>query len=205
MTVATVEMSIRLDASSNGMLMTPEEFDGITDYNEAYSYELIHGVVVVSPIPSEGESDPNEELGYLLRLYHDRYARGASLDATLPERYVRIADGRRKADRVIWTGLGRQPDPKADPPTIVVEFVSKRKRDRRRDYQEKRQEYLAVGVAEYWVIDRFRRQMTVYRSDGSERVVGPDESYETSLLPGFEVPLSHLFRLADRWAKSHRG
>jgi Uma2 family endonuclease len=86
-----------------------------------------------------------------------------------------------------------------------VEFVSRRKRDRRRDYEEKREEYLAVGVVEYWVIDRFRRRMVVYRSDGSERIVGPDESYETVLLPGFEVPLGRLLRLADRWTRSKRG
>jgi Uma2 family endonuclease len=205
MTVATARVRIRLDGSSNGMILTPEEFDAITEYDDTYSYELIHGVVVVSPIASEGERDPNEELGHLLRLYGEQHARGESLDATLSEQYVRTADSRRRADRVIWAGLGRCPDPKTDTPMIVVEFVSRRKRDRRRDYEEKREEYLAVGVVEYWVIDRFRRRMVVYRSDGSERIVGPDESYETVLLPGFEVPLGRLLRLADRWTRSKRG
>ena len=61
---------------------------------------------------------------------------------------------------MIWAGLGRVPNPQTDVPAIVVEFVSRRHRDRVRD-EVKRREYLAIGVLEYWVIDRFRRIMTV--------------------------------------------
>ena len=138
----------KLRRSSNGMLMAPEEFDAVTDCDELYQYELIHGVLVVNPPPAESERDPNGELGYLLRLYRDSHPQGSSLDATLSEQYVYLADSRRRADRVIWTGLGRVPDPETDVPTIVVEFVSQRQRDRQRDYEEKRREYLALGVAE---------------------------------------------------------
>ena len=61
------------------------------------------------------------------------------------------------ADRIIWAGLGRQPKPRRDIPTIAIEFVSASKRERRRDYAEKRKEYLAAGVVEYWLFDRFER------------------------------------------------
>jgi hypothetical protein len=50
---------LKLDQLSNGMLMTPEEFDAVTDYDEQYVYELIHGVVIVVPAPGEAELDPN--------------------------------------------------------------------------------------------------------------------------------------------------
>ncbi len=120
----------------------------------------------------------------------------------MAERYIRTHN-RRRADRVIWAGLGRRPDPKVDVPTIAVEFVSAGKRDRHRDYVEKRAEYLAAGVAEYWVIDRFRRIMTVYRrppAEPSEVVVPEAGTYRTDLLPGFELPLARLLSVADRWA-----
>jgi Uma2 family endonuclease len=39
------------------MLMTPEEFDAVTDYDERFAYELVNGVLVVTPIPSEAELD----------------------------------------------------------------------------------------------------------------------------------------------------
>ena len=102
------------------------------------AYELIHGVLIVSPPPGESERDPNDELGNLLRAYKSGHQAGSALDKTLSEQYVHLADSRRRADRVIWAGLGRIPDPKTDVPAIVVEFVSNRQRDRVRDYEEKR-------------------------------------------------------------------
>jgi Uma2 family endonuclease len=111
------------------------------------------------------------------------------------------------ADRVIWAGLGRLPDPAKDVPTIAIEFVSRRKRDRVRDYQEKKKEYPAAGVKEYWIIDPFRRIMTVCqkrRGKVIERVVKENETYQTDLLPGFELPLTPLLALADAWEKQRR-
>lgn len=192
----------RLGPSSAGVLMTPEEFDAVTDYDDRYRYELIHGVLVVTPVPLEAEAGPNDELGAMLREYRRTHPLGAALDETLPERYVRTHDSRRRADRVIWAGLGRRPNPKADVPTIVVEFVSGGKRDHHRDYVAKRREYRDLGVAEYWVFNRFRRDMTVYPSGPgrpAEVTVGENETYQTDLLPGFELPLARLLEAADRW------
>jgi Uma2 family endonuclease len=196
---------IKLGRSSNGMLMTPEEFDTVTDYDDGYVYELIHGVLIVSPTPGEAERDSNGELGFLLRLYQQTHPEGAALDKTLPEQYIPLPDGRRRADRVVWTRLGRVPDPLVDIPAIVAEFGSKRKRDRVRDYQEKRLEYLALGVLEDWVIDRFARTMTVFKNipgEPPEVVVKAEEIYRTSLLPGFELPLARLLNVADDWTRS---
>ena len=185
--------------------MTPEEFDAITDYDDRYRYELFHGILVVTPIPREAEAGPNDELGMMLRQYRREHPQGSALDDTLPERYVQTLDCRRRADRVIWAGLGRRPNPKKDVPTIVVEFVSRDKRDWERDYVEKRHEYLAVGVVEYWIIDRFRRQMTVVRNrpEGPlELTIAKSDTYRTELLPGFELPLSRLLTVADDWPDS---
>src|SRR5262249_51646760 len=120
-----------------GTLMTPDEFDAVEEYDEEYRYELVHGVLVVNPIPLAAETDPNEELGPLLRLYRDQHPQGGALDLTLPQQYVRTRDSRRLADRLIWAGLGRVPNRRRDRPTIVVEFVSARRRDRQRDYLDK--------------------------------------------------------------------
>ena len=70
-------------------------------------------------------------------------------------------------------------------PAIVVEFVSKRHRDRVRDYEEKRRQYLAIGVQEYWIIDRFQRIMTVLppagRVEPAEQIIKENEVYRTPL------------------------
>ena len=196
-----LELSL-LGPEHNGLLMKPEEFDTITEYDDLYTYELLHGVLIVNPIPSPQERGPNGELEYLLRSYRENDAGGASLDDTLSEEYIRTPHSRRRADRVIWAGLGRQPDPSRDIPTIVVEFVSPGRRNWRRDYVEKRDEYLAAGVKEYWVIDRFERTLTVFdeTAKGMERQVTRESHvYSTRLLPGFELPLARLLAAADRW------
>lgn len=184
--------------------MTPAEFDAVTDYDDNYHYELIHGVLVVHAIPKPSERDPNEELGLMLRMYQRHHPQGKALDKTLPEEHVHLPHSRRRADRVIWAGLGRVPNPKKDLPAIVVEFVSEGKRDRDRDYIEKRDEYHKAGVREYWIIDRFRREITVFRfasktGKAKEILVGEKETYESPLLPGFQLPLAQLLSAADDW------
>jgi Uma2 family endonuclease len=191
---------------SNGTLMTPKEFDQ-AEFVEGWRYELIYGVLIVSPPPLEGERDPNEELGYLLRLYRDTHPHGSTMDSTLSEHTVKTRGNRRRADRVIWAGLGRQPR-KGERPTIVAELVSAGKRDRRRDYEEKRDEYLEVGVREYWVFDRFQRTIAVFSRRGGKaqkKVIREKQTYTTELLPGFEVPLARLLALADHWPEAEPG
>jgi Uma2 family endonuclease len=202
MATATVKEAPVFGPESNGILMTPEEFDR-ADFDDRYRYELINGVLIVSPIPSEREADPNEELGYLLRRYQEDHPKGKALDKTLPERMVRTRrnKNRRRADRSIWAGLGRLPR-KHETPTIIAEFVSARKRDRQLDYEVKRGEYLAIRVKEYWIFDRFERILTVFSLLGGKvrkRVFREHQIYRTPLLPGFELPLARLLALADAW------
>jgi Uma2 family endonuclease len=187
---------------SAGILMSAEEFDSIAEFAEGYCYELVHGVLVVTPIPSEMEASPNETLGGLLFVYREQHPLGSALDLTLPERYIVTRESRRRADRVIWASLGRRPDPRSDIPTIAVEFVSEGKRNWFRDYVAKRVEYLDLGMAEYWLVDRFSRTLKVYRNSPQgavEIVISEGEIYRTPLLPGFELSLSRLLEAADAW------
>ncbi len=134
--------------------------------------------------------------------YKHEHPEGAALDETMPERYIHLEHSRRLADRVIWAGLGRVPHPAEDVPTIAVEFVSAGRRNWIRDYETKRDEYLAAGVQEYWILDRFARTMTVYSPGENEpgvRVVAETETYHTPLLPGFELPLAPVLAEADKW------
>jgi Uma2 family endonuclease len=195
---------LRLGPGSAGLLLTPKEFDRAS-FEEGWRYELINGVLVVSPTPSRQERHPNEELGVWLWLYQKQHPQGSSLDLTLPEEEIKTkpGKGRRRVDRAIWAGLGRDPG-EGEAPTVVAEFVSEGKVNQERDYIVKRAEYRAIGVREYWVIDRFRRALTVYIFSGEkdeERLIPEGKTYETPLLPGFVLDLKTLLALADRWAK----
>ena len=79
---------------------------------------------------------------------------------------------------------------------MVFEIVSPNAADRRRDYVEKKADYFAFGVAEYVVIDRFDREVTVFTHEPAgyaERVLMGVDVYETPVLPGFRVPLDDVF------------
>ena len=196
---------LRLGPRSAGVLLTTEEFDRAR-FVEGWRYELINEVLVVSPIPSLNERDPNEELGYFLRAYQESHPQGSALDLTIGEQTIETKKNRRRADRVIWAGLGRLPNPN-ETPTIIIELVSKGKINQERDYVAKRAEYREIGVKEYWIIDRFSKTMTVCRfaaDRDQELVIAADQTYATTLLPGYELPLRRLLELAERWGKKQK-
>jgi Uma2 family endonuclease len=97
------------------------------------------------------------------------------------------------------------PHLKRDVPTIAVEFVSAGRRSQQRDYVDTLKEYMAAGIREYWIIDRFRRTLTVIHNRPKrprQQVVREKEKYESPLLPGFVVPLAKLLEVADRLAEA---
>ena len=82
-------------------------------------------------------------------------------------------------------------------PDIVIEIVSAG--SRKRDYEEKPDEYLAFGVREYWIVDAAKQEILVLVRQGdawTEQVLGPDDVYRTPLLPGFEFACAPVFQAA---------
>jgi Uma2 family endonuclease len=205
MSAGPMEQRIVLGPEDAGLLMTPEEFDAIEEFDEEYRYELVQGVLVVTPIPLGEETSPNDLLAFWLHYYRRFHPRGSALDHTMPQQYVRTPTSRRIADRLIWAGFGRVVNRKRDVATIAVEFVSGRRRDRQRDYVDKRLEYQRAGISEYWIIDRFQRTLTVIHflaTGDQEQVIQEHETYQSPHLPGFEVPLAELLAAADREAQA---
>jgi Uma2 family endonuclease len=199
--MSTAQESPFISREWNGTLMTPLEFDAATDWDEEFTYELINGVLIVTPSPSAAERGPSDLLAYLLFQYQDDHPDGSHLNLTLPEHTLATGENRRRADRVIWCGLDHDPDVIRDVPQIVIEMVSADRRDRRRDYETKRGEYSRIGVLEHWIIDRFTRQATVVRfgEEGeTETIFLESDLLTTPLLPGLEIPLARLFATADR-------
>jgi Uma2 family endonuclease len=206
MSTTLAELTTPLGPRDAGVPMTLDEFDA-AEFERGSRYELIHGVLIVTPPPLEEERDSNEELGHWLRKYQESHPDGKALNLTLPEQNLRTKTQNRRCDRAIWAGLGRRPRTRGtvkdrDVPAIVVEFPSSRPADQRRDYEEKRIEYRDFGVSEYWIIDRFSRMLTVYSWRGQrwvKKTYSEDEIYSTPLLPGFTLPLAQLFALTDQY------
>ena len=66
MSVLETPIILKLAPELAGILLSPEEFDAVEECDELYNYELVHGVLVVVPLPAIEERAPNDQLGYLL-------------------------------------------------------------------------------------------------------------------------------------------
>ncbi len=51
--------------------------------------------------------------------------------------------------------------PEMPPPQLVVEVVSPGEENEARDYRYKKSQYQARGIAEYWIVDPIKQQITV--------------------------------------------
>ena len=78
MSTVSLEKSIYLRPELAGVRMSPDEFDAVEDCDELYRYELINGVVIVTPPAAEGERGPNDFLGHWLRCYQENHPQGAA-------------------------------------------------------------------------------------------------------------------------------
>jgi Uma2 family endonuclease len=79
-------------------------------------------------------------------------------------------------------------------PVLVAEIVSEGSGDR--DYRVKREEYLAFGLLEYWIIDLLTRKLTLLIRDGDvwvERVLEGDQPIASIVLPGLEATVDDLW------------
>ena len=189
------ESTLTLGPHDAGRIVSSAEFASAY-FEEPYQYERVKGrLEVMSPDGWEHveTSEPWRDLLGAYRLAHPEIVRRVTSQA-----WVRIdADNDRIGDIGVY--LMRDPLPARVPdlvPDLMFEFVSPSKKDRRRDYIEKRADYLKACIREYVIIDRFDRQVTVLTlRDGryAERVIPADGTYESPLLPGFAVALAGIW------------
>jgi Uma2 family endonuclease len=145
-------------------------------------------------------------VGYLIVLLH-AWVAGRNGIVGGSEAKFAVKPGRgRKADLSIYLD-GRRPAARAGviqlPPDIIVEVVSPRPRDARRDRVTKLDEYAAFGVRFYWIVDPQIRSLEIYErtSDGRyARALGA-EAGRLSEVPGcagLTLDLDALWREADK-------
>jgi len=77
-------------------------------------------------------------------------------------------------------------------PDLAVEVLSPT--DNPLDVQQKIRDYLEAGARLVWVVAPQARTVTVYRADGSARLLREPESLDgEDVLPGLQIPLVELF------------
>jgi Uma2 family endonuclease len=181
--------------------MSLADFDH-AEVQEGFLYELGRGVIVVSDVPKKRHL-------YQVQAIHDQLS---AYKLSHPGRIHFITTG--SECKILVTGyeserhpdlaVYKTPPPEAEEdlwsiwfPEVVIEVVSLG--SELRDYVEKREEYLAFGVHEYWIVDADKEEVLVLRRVGGrwrERVVKPPEIYRPAVLRGFELNCQLIFDAA---------
>jgi Uma2 family endonuclease len=182
--------------TDHGQLAMLEEFIE-AEFEEGYLYELGRGVIEVIEVPGPKHGRIVHRVARLFILYDDAHPGIINFRAGSGECRIRLPGmvSDRHPDQAIYLD---PPPPGPSPwtrwiPHIVVEVVSEGGEER--DYVVKREEYLRVGIREYWIIDPTTRELRVLHREGDtwgETVVKEGAVYQTHLLPGLEVRLEEL-------------
>jgi Uma2 family endonuclease len=170
---------------------TLDELHGLPD--DGNKYELIDGDLFVTPAPS----DYHETLGAKLTRWLDPFVARHGLGYVYrPRAIVQIGESEVEPDLMVrQTQASKNADWKDAPrPILVIEILSPT--TRRRDSMQKRDFYMRIGIAEYWIVDPERQTVTAVRAGEPDRVEGmrldwkPDgvnESLEIDLYELFDI------------------
>jgi Uma2 family endonuclease len=198
---ADMKTAVKIGPGNNGRVMSLGDFEQ-AEAEPGHVYELGRGVVVVVDVPKPPHLAQITALRRQLSAY----------DIGHPGRIYTIATGSECKILLTVSDTERHPDlaiyktaPPGDDssvwytwvPEVVIEVVSPEFATR--DYTEKREEYLAFGVLEYWIVDADREEMLALRRYGGrwlEQVVTATQTYTTRRLPGFVLDLGAVFEAA---------
>mgnify|MGYP006444694177 CR=1 FL=1 len=82
-------------------------------------------------------------------------------------------------------------------PELVIEILSAGERNIYRDKQAKLKLYSQGGVQEYWIVDRFSKQLEIYRQEREQlmfvKILKEADNVTSPLLPEFSLSVSQVF------------
>lgn len=185
---------LRLTAADAGMELTCEEY-AEAEWSEGNRFERCNGKLVVMPPAGSEHRTTSEPLRDHLVVY--KVSHRDLVEHVFEESWMAVDDDTdRIPDIAVYLRTKHEGQPIPDRvPELVFEIVSPGRTNRRRDYDEKRDEYERIGVLEYVIVDRFDHEVTVLRLvDGryAEQILKPSDTYRTPLLPGLEIPLQAI-------------
>ena len=201
--MATVQT--RIGPADHGRKMSLEEFLEAEE-QPGYLYELARGVVEVSGVPGDLHFQVVDNLHELFSDHRRqnpnlilRIGRGGDVQYIIPEmetdRHPDLAIVFREAKRDF---KGRRMS------VLGVEVVSPGSTARKRDYVDKRVDYLAFGLLEYWIVDPIEKQVKVLArrelegvASWEERIYRDADLIVSGLLPGFAGTVAELWVKLD--------
>ena len=179
--------------------MTLESWASLPEDTEG---ELVDGVLVEDEVT---DFVHDAVVGFLIEhLRRWLRPRGGLVAASDVKFRVSSSRGRKPDVSAYLPGAPRPPATGlvAVPPSIMIEVISPRPRDARRDRVEKFDEYAAFGVRYYWIVDRQLRSIEIYERSEDGRYARAMSATSGTLdgIPGCEglsLDLDALWREVD--------
>jgi Uma2 family endonuclease len=193
--MATVAPPLFLRPADHGRTMTLDEFLE-AEVEEGYRYELGRGVLEVTQVPKARHrqvvTNLYDAIGQYRRTHPgvvSSYGGGAEFQFVLPA----LESGRHPDLGVVLRGAPN--DWRGDSTVaLAAEVVSAR--SVKRDYEIKREEYLAFGLIVYWIVDPLERKLTLLTRRGdtwSETILRDGQLIASLVLPGLTTTVADLW------------
>jgi hypothetical protein len=193
---------IKIGPADHGRVMSLKEFEH-AEVQEGYLYELSRGIITVSDVPNRRPMmllNAAKDQPYLYKLTHPGRIHAVNTGGEC-KLLVPAFESERHPDLSLYL---TEPPPIENAtlwrhwfPEIIIEVISTS--SRKRDYEEKPDEYFRLGAKEYWIIggrDKVLVVMRRVRNRWVESRVEPPAIYQTRLLPGLEFSIGDVFRAA---------
>ena len=168
--------------------------------NESVNYELIDGELSVTRSPHR----LHQRICVKLARYLDVWSEDSGLGETIIAPGVIFSDFDSVIPDVVWLSKEKLANIEDDAghllgaPELVIEVLSPGKNNEIRDKEAKLKLYSLYGVREYWICDRFNRQVSIYRRENTMLVLTTtlleDEVIESPLLPNFSCLVGNLYK-----------
>lgn len=167
--------------------MSADDYLALVD--DGFRYELLHGVVLMSPSPSFGHQQIARRIVQQMGAFVDTHGLGE----VVFESDVRLGPDVVYRPDVVYYGaaklltrdaLGRP----VEVPDVIVEVPSPS--TRAMDVRTKRDDYERAGVKEYWIVGMKTATQFVFREGAYAEVVVSDDRLVSVVLPGFVLDIA---------------
>lgn len=171
-------------AGKNQLVSLPE-FEAMAK-NEQLNYELIDGVVLMSPRPSLEHQNVSANLYFELR----QQLKDTDCKPILEVDLV-LANDSLVPDLMIICAQELQGKRYEKLPLIVVEIISPTSASR--DHIIKRHKYEELGIKEYWIISPEEKCVTVFDFTANRHEMYCDGQVRSFVLPAIQIALDDIF------------
>lgn len=158
-------------------------------------YEVIDGVLYVTPFPTYSHQEANGQLFRIVDTHVRSHGLGKVFHSGLK---VVLDEPTGVGPDIVYISSSRMDGMREDgfhgAPDLLVEVHSSRPE---RDRFVKAPKYARSGVPHYWIVDPSQRTLVAYRLEAEHyrlsAEVGGEASYEPELFPGLLIELRHLW------------